>query len=52
MVLLFIEHERIYGPTGIGTITSLTTDTIYGLVFGNDPTQISCRKVSPALPLY
>ena len=26
--------------------------TLYGLVFGNNLTQISCRKVSPALPLY
>ena len=29
-VLLFVEHKRGNGPTGIGTSTSLTTDTDCG----------------------
>ena len=31
LVFLFIKHERSNGPTGIGTVTSLTADTNGGM---------------------
>ena len=35
MVPLFIEHKRSSGPTGVGTVTSLTAETNSSTVMGS-----------------